>query len=175
MRATLILANSLPLGWIHASVPSRRDFSTALAARSAGLACGKVSAGMAIVPSQPGGTLIMPEGERHCDSPSGSAFLGCSGQNPFQNLMAEMKSKGWQQSSHSPSGLSYGLWPVINPRSQFCFFLRHHVRILFQVILHELAEIRLIFTGQLHSAPPSASSAFKPWRSRMDMAPSIKT
>ena len=79
---------------LRTSVLSRRDFSTALAARSAGFACGKVSAGMAIVPSQPGGTMIMPEGERHCDSPSGSAFLGCSGQNPFQNLMAEMKSKG---------------------------------------------------------------------------------
>ena len=79
---------------LRTSVLSRRDFSTALAARSAGLACGKVSAGMAIVPSQPGGTLIMPEGERHCDSPSGSAFLGCSGQKSFQNLMAEMKSKG---------------------------------------------------------------------------------
>ena len=65
---------------LRTSVLSRRDFSTALAARSAGLACGKVSAGMAIVPSQPGGTMIMPEGERHCDSPSGSAFLGCSGQ-----------------------------------------------------------------------------------------------
>ena len=79
---------------LRTSVLSRRDFSTALAARSAGLACGKVSAGMAIVPSQPGGTLIMPEGERHCDSPSGSAFLGCSGQKSFQNLMAEMKSRG---------------------------------------------------------------------------------
>jgi hypothetical protein len=79
---------------LHTSAPSRRDISTAKAARSAGLACGKVSAGIAIDPSQPGGTMIMPEGERYCDSPSSSAFLDCSGQNPFQNLMAEMKSKG---------------------------------------------------------------------------------
>ena len=40
--------------------PSRRDFSTALAARSAGAACGKVPAGLDIAPLQPSVTMIIP-------------------------------------------------------------------------------------------------------------------